>query len=190
MISLSAYPELTLSKLKIMQNDTPDNRSVILTRPDLENLPAPVFPPGFAVRPYRRGDVRTWTRLWQAAEPFDVIEDTAFGDSFGTDPATLSERVSFVVDENAGETIGTVAAWTEETPSVHHPGRDGWGRVHWIAVVPAYQGRGIGTALFLYCLHALKGFGHRETFLVTSSGRTGAVALYKKYGFVKAEPGA
>ena len=179
----------TLADCNNPANDTPDNRTLILVRPNLDDIPKPMFPQGFNVRGYRKGDERTWTRIWRDAEPFDTIKDSTFRDSLGHDEATLSERVSFVVDENAGETIGTVTAWTEPTPSESHAGLEGWGRVHWIAVVPEYQGRGVGKALFSYCLQALKAFGHRETFLVTSAGRTGAVALYKKYDFVEESGG-
>ena len=99
----------------------------------------------------------------------------------------LADRVYFAVEEKTGRKIGTVTAWSEETPSTNYPALAGWGRVHWLAVLPEFQGARIGKALFIYSLHKLQDFGHRETFLVTSSGRTAAVALYQKYGFQEAE---
>ena len=168
---------------KKMTNEDPNNRTLILLRPNLDDLPTMSLPAGIAIRPYRTGDEATWTRLWQESETFDPITDKAFRESYGHDEARLAERICFAVDETTGQDIGTVTAWTEETPSKNHAGLDGWGRVHWLATLPGYQGRGIGKALFLYCLYRLREFGHRETFLVTSSGRTAAVALYEKYGF-------
>lgn len=166
-----------------MSQENPDNRTLVLLRPDLDDLPPVTLPEGITIRPYRTGDEATWTSIWQESEPFDPITDKAFRDSYGHDETLLAERVYFAVDEATGEDIGTVTAWTEETPSKNHPGLEGRGRVHWLATLPTYQGRGIGKALFLYCLHRLRDVGHRESFLVTSSGRTAAVALYKKYGF-------
>ncbi len=173
-----------------MTNEDPNNRTLILLRPDLDDLPPVTLPDGIRFRPYRTGDEETWTRVWQESEPFDPITDAAFRQSYGQDEALLAERIYFAVDDVTGQDIGTVTAWTEETPSKNHAGLNGWGRVHWLATLPAYQGRGIGKALFLYCLHKLRDFGHRESFLVTSSGRTAAVALYEKYGFHEAVTGA
>ncbi|MBC8139692.1 MAG: GNAT family N-acetyltransferase [Fibrella sp.] len=169
--------------------EDPHNRTLILLRPDLDDLPPVSLPTGVTIRPNKTGDEETWGRIWRQSEPFDPIVDKTFRESFGTDETLLSERIYFAVNERTGENIGTVTAWTEETPSRNHAGLDGWGRVHWLATLPAYQGRGIGKALFLYCLHRLRDFGHRESFLVTSSGRTAAVALYNKYGFHEATGG-
>ena len=163
-----------------------ENRFLLLTRPDLEGIPPPSLPPGITFRPYTPGDETVWTQIWRAAEPFDEIKDEVFRRSLGHDETQLAERVFFAVDEATGETIGTVTAWTEETPSAYHPQCAGWGRVHWLAVIPAYQNRGIGKALFLESLHKLRRLGHRETFLITSSGRTGAVRLYEGFGFREA----
>ena len=168
-----------------MTQENPNNRTLVLLRSDLDDLPPAAWPSGITVRPYRTGDEAVWTRLWRESEPFDEIKDTTFRGSYGHDETRLAERITFAVDETTGQEIGTVTAWTEETPSQNHPGLDGWGRVHWLATLPAYQGRGIGKALFLYSLHRLLDFGHRESFLVTSSGRIGAVAMYNKYGFLE-----
>ncbi len=166
-----------------MPNEDPNNRTLVLLRPDLDDLPPLALPDTIAIRPYRTGDEAVWTQIWRDSEPFDDILDTTFRRSYGHDDALLAERVYFAVDTATGKDIGTVTAWSEETPSKNYPALAGWGRVHWLATLPKYQGRGIGKALFLYSLHRLRDFGHRESFLVTSSGRTAAVAMYQKYGF-------
>ena len=166
-----------------MAPENPANRSLVLERPDLNGLPPADLPVGVALSAYQTGDESVWTHIWCEAEPFDEIADSVFRDSLGNDEALLAARVYFAVDEATGTTVGTVTAWSEETPSKGHPALAGWGRVHWLAVLPAYQGRGIGKALFLHSLHRLRDLGHQETFLVTSSGRITAVVLYERHGF-------
>jgi ribosomal protein S18 acetylase RimI-like enzyme len=167
--------------------ENPENRTLVLLRPNLGNLPEAVLPEGIVFQNYQTGDEDAWTYIWREAEPFDKIQGTEFRNAYGHDEALLAERVYFAVEESTGRKIGTVTAWSEETPSEGHPALAGWGRVHWLAVLPEFQGARIGKALFIYSLHKLREFGHQETFLVTSSGRTGAVALYQKYGFQESE---
>ncbi|MBC8140233.1 MAG: GNAT family N-acetyltransferase [Armatimonadetes bacterium] len=164
-----------------------DNRTLIMTRADLDDLSDAALPTGVSLRPYCAGDKAVWTQIWRDAEPFDAIKDSTFHESLGADEGVLSERVWFAVDDATGEAIGTVTAWSEPKSSESHPAQRGFGRVHWVAVVPTWQGRGIGQAMLRHCLTELRRFGHNETFLVTSAGRTGAVALYQKHGFVVAE---
>ncbi len=161
-----------------------------MTRDNLDDIAAPEPPPGVSLRPYRAGDEAVWTQIWRDAEPFDEIKDSTFHASLGADETVLAKCVWFAVDDATGSNIGTVTAWSEPKSSESHPSLAGWGRVHWIAVVPAWQGRGVGKMLLRHCLNALIEQGHHETFLVTSAGRTGAVAMYEKHGFVIAETGA
>jgi len=172
-----------------------DNRTLIMTRDNMDgsldaaHIPYPTFTPSVSLRLYKKGDEAIWTRIWREAEPFDEIKDSTFHESLGTDEAVLERSVWFAVDE-FGNDIGTVTAWSEPKDSESHPEYAGWGRVHWVAVVPAWQGRGVGKMLLWHCLNELLHHGHHQTFLVTSSGRIGAVAMYQKFGFVIAETGA
>jgi len=58
------------------------------------------------------------------------------------------------------------------------------GRVHWVAIDPEHQGRGLSKPLLSTVCNTLAAMGHDEAYLVTSSGRVAAIRLYLHFGFV------
>ena len=52
-----------------------------------------------------------------------------------------------------GTAVATVMAWMFEENSVRY------GRVHWVCVDPAHQGKGLGRAIVLWALNRLKAIG-------------------------------
>lgn len=52
-----------------------------------------------------------------------------------------------------------------------------------IATAPAYQRAGVGTALILDGIHALRGTGIRHLSLEVAAGNEPAKALYRSFGF-------
>jgi len=78
----------------------------------------------------------------------------------------------------AEEAVGTATAWVDDLnddPAV--------GRVHWVALVPTVQGRGLAKPLMTAVCHRLQALGHRRAYLTTSMARTAAIGLYLKFGF-------
>ena len=63
--------------------------------------------------------------------------------------------------------------------------------VHWVAVRPAYQGRGLGKAMLSFTLNQLAQW-HDRAFLGTQTKRLAAIWLYLSFGFVPdlEQPGA
>jgi len=59
-----------------------------------------------------------------------------------------------------------------------------------MAVTPAYQGKGIGRMLVTFAVDWSKGCGAKELILYTSTKLQGAIALYRKMGFVDTDLGA
>ena len=163
-----------------------ENRSLVLERTNTINLPTASLPSDIGIRRYQIGDEAVWTHLWRESEPFDTISDTQFRNSLGHDDSLLAERVYFVYNEKTEETIGTVTAWSQNGEGKYKR-YAGWGRIHWLAVQPAYQGKGIGKALLIIALKALEDLGHDKIFLVTSSGRNAALTLYDRFGFIEAD---
>ncbi len=53
-----------------------------------------------------------------------------------------------------------------------------------MAVIPAFQGRGISKMLIEKCLEKARELKAKKIFLYSNSQLTTAIALYKKYGFV------
>jgi GNAT superfamily N-acetyltransferase len=145
-----------------------------LVRLHLRAVPAPVFPPGFELRPFAPGDETLWGELVRAADPLRSAETVVFDRTFAGDPAERPRRLVFL-RAPGGETVGTVAAWFGEAD---------WGRVHWLMVRPGWQGRGLGRALLYWALHRLRELGHRRAFLITEAARVPALRLYLSAGFV------
>jgi len=152
------------------------NANVEMERPSLDGVPPAPPPAGVAIRGYRPGDERAWTRIQAAADEYNEITPSLFGRAFGADPAALEARVLFAVDAR-GEAVGTAAAWWGDGPD------DPRGRVHWVAVAPERQRAGIGRALVAAVCERMRELGHRRTFLHTSAARLPAIALYRSFGF-------
>ena len=70
---------------------------------------------------------------------FDV-EDQLFEREFNRDFGALEDRC-FYLTADAGEEIGTITAWWQ--PDLN--GKE-WGQIHWVAIHPDYQGRGLCQA--------------------------------------------
>ncbi len=59
---------------------------------------------------------------------------------------------------------------------------DEWLRIHWVAIAPAYQGRGLAKPLVAAACLRLRALGHVWAYLTTSTSRLPAVSLYTKFG--------
>ena len=149
-----------------------------MTRPDLEGLPWFDPPPGFSVRAFAPGDEAHWLRIQAAADRFNEITPALFRREFGADVASLRARQRYLVAPD-GVPIGTATAWFGVDPH----GRAA-GRLHWVAIVPAYQGRGLARSLLADACARLRDLGHDRAYLTTSSRRAAAIGLYSRFGFV------
>lgn len=146
---------------------------VEMTRPNLNNWPRVDLPAGFSIRAYQSGDAAHWRAIQERADPFNTFDDTTFAAWFGTDEDVLRARQKFLIAPD-GEVIGTAAAWFD-SPQI--------GRVHWVAIQPEYQGRGLARPLLSAVGQTLRDLGHTSATLTTSIQRPLAIALYRKIGF-------
>jgi GNAT superfamily N-acetyltransferase len=149
-----------------------------MVRGDLEGLPRYTVPDGFAIRPYAPGDELAWVRIQSAADAYNVIVADLFRAQFGDDTLELGRRL-FMLEDPAGTAIGTAAAWfggARRGPTV--------GRIHWVAIHPAHQGRGLAKPLLGRVCRTLRALGHDSAFLTTSTARIPAIGLYLRFGFV------
>ncbi len=153
------------------------NLYVIMRRETLANLPDYPLPPGFQVRHYAEGDEQEWVRIESAAER-DPITLELFRKEFGNDPVLLAERQLFLLNPQ-GMAIGTATAWFDDNYQGHP-----FGRFHWLAIHPDWQGRGLSSPLVARTCGQLRALGHDQAYLVTSTGRLQAIRLYLKFGFV------
>lgn len=155
-----------------------DNVSITMTRPDLRDIPQFALPPGFGIRTMQTGESGIWTDVQRAAEPHFAVADDLFETQFGTDETVIGERC-FLLTEKNGQAVGTISAWFDNG----FRGERNWGRIHWLAVHPEFQGRGLAKAGLTHALTVLAAH-HERAYLDTSTARLGALKIYLDFGFV------
>jgi GNAT superfamily N-acetyltransferase len=154
------------------------NVDVWMIHRDLRIAPRYALPAGYRMRGYRDGDVSTWVRIQQAAEKFVTPTADTFTGSMPGDEAYLTARVLFLVDP-ASEDIGTITAWND----AEFDGQE-MGRIHWVAMAPEAQGKGLAKPMLSAALDALRSRGYNAAWLWTGTGRIAALNLYLHFGFV------
>lgn len=163
-----------------MTNDQPEGPAgypAWMLRHDLLNIPDVPFPPGYAVRGLRADEGALWTEIERDAEEFFSIGDDMFAKAFGDDPEAIPQRC-YVITDSEGKGVGVISAWYDRA----FQGGD-WGRIHWVATRPAYQGRGLGKAGLSYALQQLARW-HTRAYLDTQTKRIPAIKMYLDFGFV------
>lgn len=140
-------------------------------------VPEPVtFPPGFGIRTMTLADVPTWTAIQRDAEPYLKIQDDLFVRSFGTDEEAIGQRCHLITGPD-GQDVGTISAWWN--PDFRGKA---WGQLHWLAVRPAHQGKGLARAGTAVVVRELAQW-HPRAYLGTHAKRLGAIHLYLQFGF-------
>lgn len=153
------------------------NIEVMMIRPNLENIPTDeTTPPGYRIRTYQDGDGAAWVRIHELADKYNKVTDELYQRELGYDIESMRER-SFFIETETGEVIGTASAW-------FNPDFEGepYGRVHWVAIVPEHQGKGLARPLLSRVMERLAQ-SHNKAYLITSSARIPAIHLYLKFGF-------
>jgi GNAT superfamily N-acetyltransferase len=150
---------------------------ITMLREHLEDLPHFPLPSPFSVRYYEPGDVDTWLRIQHAAEVHRPLDRTVFDRAFGPDEAALGARQCFLCGPDR-EAIGTATAWFDHD----YHGRP-YGRVHWVAILPAWQGQGLSKPLLCEVCNRLRQLHHQRAYLVTHTARIPAIRLYLRFGF-------
>jgi GNAT superfamily N-acetyltransferase len=155
-----------------------DYTPLIMVRETLDDAPVYPLPAPYAVRWYRPGDEAHWIALQAPFYDPGAITSKLFHEHFGDDDAVLAARMFFILD-NAGQPIGTAAAWLNDnfrTPD--------YGRIHWVAIDAAHQGQGLAKPLMSIALTRLRELGYTRAYLTTDAARPVAVNLYRRCGFI------
>ena len=155
-----------------------ENVPVLMVRPTLTDLPQHSLPAGYSLRWYRPGDAAIWTAIQSVAEKFEPILATLFQKEFGDNELELARRQAFLLSPHGTE-IGTATAWFNAA----YRGQS-YGRIHWVAIVPEFQGRKLAKPLLSAVCNRLVALGHPRAYLATATGRLPAIQLYLTFGFV------
>jgi GNAT superfamily N-acetyltransferase len=173
------------------------NLAIRMARAHLDDVPEFALPGAFSLRWYQPGDEAHWLRIHLAADRFNEITPELFRKQFGVAPERglqpaaagecrsgmnsalrdLRERQCYLLAPT-GEAVGTGTAWFNDDFEGAR-----WGRVHWMAIVPEFQGRGLAKPLLTWLCRRLRELGHERVCLTTSTARRAAIGLYLKFGF-------
>lgn len=165
-----------------------ENISVTMNRPTLDNLPAYELPDGYRLRWYQPGDEVAWVAIHVDADPYHHFDVELFWREFDPNVTLLAARQAYLcpllADGTEGAPIGTATAWfgVEEARRTE-------GLIHWVAIHPSAQGKGLAKPLLAAVCHRLQTLGHQSVYLNTSTARIPAIGLYLNFGFVPAPRG-
>ncbi|MBN2315120.1 MAG: GNAT family N-acetyltransferase [Sedimentisphaerales bacterium] len=150
-----------------------------MIRDNLDALPDYGVPDGYSIRWYQPGDEQSWCNIHVLADKYTQATSNLFVREFGSDIPMLTERQCYLFDRKEVP-VGTACAWFDDqnAPSP--------GRVHWVAIVPEEQGKGLAKTLLSIVCHRLKKLGHKNAYLTTQTVRIPAINLYLKFGFTPA----
>ncbi len=135
-------------------------------------------PEGFRLDWYRPGDRREWVNIHVEADAPCNPSDELYVAQFGENDRVLGERQCFLKTE-AGRYVGTATAWFNDENT-----GESLGVVHWVAVLPDFQGKGLSKPLLSAVLRRMHKLGHRRVYLTTGEDKARAVSLYLSFGFV------
>jgi GNAT superfamily N-acetyltransferase len=153
------------------------NLTVNMIHANIGNTPQYNLPEGYVIRPFETGDIDNWLWIHQKADEYNQVNKELFNNQFGVDMDRLKRRQLYLAT-SARQTIGTITAWFNND---YYGER--YGRIHWLAILPDYQGKGLAKPLLSVACSKLVSLGHSKAYLVTSTARIPAINLYLKFGF-------
>jgi predicted GNAT family acetyltransferase len=140
-------------------------------------IPEFSLPEGYRILPFHTGDERYWLNIHLRADKYSKIDKQLHYRQFGDDQNVLRQRQFFIHYKD--RVIGTASAWFNKKY------KDGtFGQVHWVAIDPEHQGKGLAKPLLATVLRRLQELGYQKAMLFTDSRRPVAIMLYEKFGFV------
>lgn len=148
-----------------------------MLRDHMRAIPAFDCPPGYRIRTYVPGDEYNWARIETLAGEFRSQEAALqrFQQFYGPSLEKLADR-GFFLENSQGEAIGTATAWFGEFAGAER------GRVSWVAIIPAEQGKKLAKPLLSAVLQRLAQ-EHSSAFLTTQTTSYPAINLYLSLGF-------
>lgn len=163
-----------------MMDKTIPHIGVLMTRPVEGGYPRFPLPAGYALRTYEPGMEKDWAELQASVEHADTVEAALalFEREFREDAASLKTRGLFLYGPD-GRLAASALLWYGN----HFGSRSA--RVHWVAVAPQEQGKGLCKALMTLLMDRCMELG--ETGLIYLTSQTWsykAIGIYEKFGFL------
>ena len=154
-------------------------KAVLMKRPRGTPWKPYALPAGFSFGFYRPGDERDWADIEASVLEFADADAALayYGKEFAPHPEELGRRQIFLRDAG-GRAAATISAWWKTDGERRFP------LIHWVAVKPEYQGRGLGKALVAEGIRVLAELeGGADMYLATQTWSYKAINIYLDAGF-------
>ncbi len=112
-----------------------------MIRHDLENVPDYALPEGYSFKWYAPGCEKHWLDIHLLADTHSDLPADVFLRQFSLDECLLRRRQAYLLDSD-GRFIGTATAWLDDD-LMGLP----FGRLHWVAIIPEFQGQGLAKPM-------------------------------------------
>lgn len=155
------------------------HKNILMKRPKGTPIPEFELPPGFSFHHYEPGNEADWCRIETSVGEFENEEKAweYFKGEFAPYPEELKRRMIFVRDAS-GELIATSSAWWNDKGDRRVP------ILHWVAVAPSAQGKGIGKAVVTEGIKRMVALeGDADMYLSTQTWSYKAINIYRRAGF-------
>ena len=165
--------------------------AVVMTRENAENFPAYSLPEGYHFAIFAPEDEENWVQLQTVVTH---VENEQQGRQIFRREFLQAEegipcekcpgyaetvRRTVLVKDSAGNLVGAATLWMGDTFG------ETWQRVHWVAVHPDHQGKGIAKCMIARVPELYKKLGCDTPIYLTTQTKTyRAVRLYAQMGFV------
>ena len=159
--------------------------NIIMCRKSGVSVPQAILPEGYSFKNFSAGDEIHWAEIEASVGEFASTEEAEY--YFKTEYLPFLkelERRSIFIETVKGEKIATFTIWWNYSGNLRIPS------VHWVAVIPEYQGLGLGKAVVLKGIEkALSIEGDRDIYLHTQTWSYKAIGIYMRAGFEILETG-
>ncbi|MCE5259733.1 MAG: GNAT family N-acetyltransferase [Chloroflexi bacterium] len=152
---------------------------VILKRQPGAPLPEMRLPAGYRIVHFQAGDEQAWAEIEHSVDEFESVANALiyFRRDYLPYLKELERRTLFIETE-AGLKVGTFTAWWNYTGVRRHP------FMHWVAVRPEYQHRGLGKALVAEGVRLMVAIeGDCAMYIPTQTWSYKAIRIYRWAGF-------
>jgi len=152
---------------------------VLMTCLNPTGYPHCPLPSGYSLRAYESGMEQDWAILQTSVEHMETVDEALarFHAEYGEDMETLKDRAIFVYGPE-GRLAASAVLWYG-----NHFGRR-LPRIHWVAVAPEEQGKGLCKALMTILMDMYHKLGLTGGLYLTSQTWSyKALNIYRQFGF-------
>ena len=150
-----------------------------MKRNHLHNIPEFSLPEGYNMRFFKNGEEHLWARVEIAVDEFstEAAALEQFDREFGQFRDEMEKRCIFL-ETIGGDVIGTTTAWYGKLEGEDKVS----GRIHWVGVIPEYQGKKLSKPLLAKAMQVLAEY-HDSAYLTSQTTSYQAVNMYLNFGF-------